>query len=311
MQKSDIDIPLQAINDPVLDRYGVSLYIKREDLIDAEISGNKWRKLKYNLELAVREKHSTLLTFGGAFSNHIAAVAAAGRRHGLQTIGVIRGEETLPLNDTLRRAVENGMRLTYLNREAYKLKEAAGTLEQLRREFGRFYLLPEGGSNAAAVKGCAEILDERTREFELICCPVGSGGTLAGLAASKEDGQRLLGFSALKGGGFLHQQVAQLLNEYAAWSGTVFSTRPVFEINTAYHFGGYAKITPELIEFIRAFYERTAIPLDLIYSGKTLYGIYDLICKGNLQSKKILMVHTGGLQGNAGLLERYKIHNLF
>lgn len=195
--------PLVEIRDARLEARDVRLYLKRDDLIHAELPGNKWRKLKYNIKAAREQGMSTLLTFGGAYSNHIRATAAAGHYFGLNTIGVIRGEEHLPLNSSLRYAVSHGMQLAYMDRRAYREKTDPSVMAGLQARFGSFYLIPEGGSNALAIKGCKEVVDEIDVDFDIICCPCGTGGTLAGISAALHGGQRAVGFSALKGGHFL------------------------------------------------------------------------------------------------------------
>ncbi len=219
--------PLQEVADDRLARAGVRLSLKRDDLISRELPGNKWRKLKYNLDAARRQGHDVLLTFGGAYSNHIRATAAAGRAFGFSTIGVIRGEEHLPLNPSLSYAAGQGMRLAYLDRTTYRAKAEPDVVAALRDRFGDFYLIPEGGSNGLAARGCAEIPAEIGRPFDVMCCPCGTGGTLAGIAAGLGDGQRALGFSVLKGGQFLTGTVAGLQTEAFGAGGQLGDRRPV------------------------------------------------------------------------------------
>jgi 1-aminocyclopropane-1-carboxylate deaminase len=195
--------PLVEVHDARVESRGVRLYLKRDDLIHAELPGNKWRKLKYNIGAAREQGVSTLLTFGGAYSNHIRATAATGHYFDFNTIGVIRGEERLPLNSSLRYATNHGMQLAYMDRSTYRKKTDLPIIADLRERFGDFYLIPEGGSNALAVKGCKELVDEIDVDFDVICCPCGTGGTLAGISAALHQGQRAVGFSALKGGTFL------------------------------------------------------------------------------------------------------------
>jgi len=291
---------LQEIKEPCLTKHGVTLYLKREDLIHPTVSGNKWRKLKYNLIEATNGDHSKILTFGGAYSNHIYATAAAAKEAGLASIGIIRGEETLPLNDTLQFAYDQGMQLHYVSRSDYRLKEEDSFLNKLKDQFGECYLIPEGGSNTLAVKGCAEITEDIDLSYDLICSAVGTGGTLAGLIASHDSSVSVLGFSALKGEHFLEQEVLRLLKGYSA--------NPQWEIVTEYHFGGYAKIKLGLIEFINSFYQKHQIVLDPIYTGKMMYGLYDLIRKGKIaRGTSIVALHTGGLQGIKGIAERYGV----
>ena len=205
--------PLVRLRSGAADQAGVGLYLKRDDLIHPQISGNKWRKLKYNLLEAHQQGHHTLLTFGGAYSNHLYAVAAAGREFGFRTIGLVRGEETSPLNPTLTFAQTCGMHLQYVSRDQYRHKADASWLVSLRQQYGDFYLLPEGGSNAQAVRGVAELVAEIDLSWSYLCCPCGTGGTLAGLVAGAASRGLVVGFSALKGGDFLRQEAGQLLRE--------------------------------------------------------------------------------------------------
>ncbi|RUT68448.1 1-aminocyclopropane-1-carboxylate deaminase/D-cysteine desulfhydrase [Flavobacterium cupreum] len=270
----------------------ISLTIKREDLIHPFISGNKFRKLKYNLLQAKAENHKTVLTFGGAFSNHIAAVAFAGKEYGFKTIGVIRGEELfdkIEENPTLKFAQENGMQFEFVSREDYRLKNEISFLENLKQKFGGFYLVPEGGTNALAVKGCEEILTAEDAVFNYVCCAVGTGGTISGLINSAYADQKILGFPALKGD-FLKDEIR------------IFAKKDNWDLISDYHFGGYGKINLELIEFINAFFDANQVPLDPIYTGKMVFGVIDLIQKDYFPAhSKILLIHTGGLQGIDGM----------
>lgn len=280
--------PLQELCDDNLTRAGVRAYLKRDDLINPDIPGNKWRKLKYNIEAARCEGRDTLLTFGGAYSNHIRATAAAGYYFGFSTVGVIRGEEHLPLNPSLSYAVSHGMRLTYLDRATYRNKTASEVTAALHEQFGDFYVLPEGGSNAEAVHGCAEIPGEIQQPFDVICCPCGTGGTLAGLANGLSPTQRAIGFAALKGGQFLTRQVEALQREaFGTTSGN-------WAIEYDYHFGGYAKRKPELDRFIVGFQDRHGILLDWVYTAKMMFGIYQLAANGILPERTtVIAVITG------------------
>lgn len=281
-----------------INQKGIELFIKREDLIHPFISGNKYRKLKYNLEQAKLEGKDCLLTFGGAFSNHIAAVAAAGKKYGFKTIGVIRGEElakdiekTLESNATLKFAFDCGMQFKFVSREEYKLKNAPTFISDLQQEFGEFYLIPEGGTNALAVKGCEEILDNETEKFDYICVSAGTGGTVAGIINASKENQHILGFSALKGN-FLKDEIEQKI-ETSKYNWT---------LNSDYHFGGYAKTSDELITFINKFKKETKIQLDPIYTGKMTFGVVDLINNNYFAGgSKVLLIHTGGLQGIDGV----------
>ncbi|TDQ30228.1 1-aminocyclopropane-1-carboxylate deaminase/D-cysteine desulfhydrase [Tenacibaculum caenipelagi] len=295
----------QQIQLPVLVTKGIELFVKREDTIHPFVSGNKFRKLKYNIEEAKRQGKETLLTFGGAFSNHIAATAAAGKIAGFKTIGVIRGDElgkdlmkTLSQNKTLKNAFDNGMQFQFVSREAYRNKTSEEFINQLKKEFGDFYLVPEGGTNALAVQGCEEILTNEDEKFDYICCAVGTGGTISGLINSAKEHQKVIGFPALKGD-FLVDEIKPYVKENENWS-----------LQTDYHFGGYGKYTPELIRFINEFKEQTNISLDPIYTGKLLYGIIDLVSKDVFPvNSKILAIHTGGLQGIDGVNQKLKNKN--
>ena len=297
---------VQQIRFSEIDTYDISLSIKREDQLHPFISGNKYRKLKYNLAEAFQQNKSSLLTFGGAFSNHIAATAAAGFEHGFNTIGVIRGDElatnlkeVLETNPTLKFASEHNMQFYFVTRSDYRNKTTPQFIKTLEDKFGDFYLVPEGGTNHFAVKGCEEILSEDDKQYDIICSSVGTGGTISGLINSAKTHQKVIGFPALKGD-FLKNEIKPYVRNMDNWS-----------LNTNYHFGGYAKISEELITFINKFKNETNIPLDPIYTGKMLFGIVDLIKNGYFKKgTKILAIHTGGLQGIEGMNILLKKKNL-
>lgn len=286
-------IPLQSTS--------ITLYIKREDIIHPVISGNKFRKLKYNLLKAKSEAQSCVLTFGGAFSNHIAAVAAAAKENGMQSIGIIRGEELqykIFENPTLQFAADCGMHLEFVNRQEYRKKDSLEFVTALQERFGRFYMLPEGGTNDFAIVGCGEILAAEDSLFDYICCAVGTGGTVSGIINSSSKHQQILAFPALKGE-FIESDIHK------------FATKDNWQVISGYEFGGYGKINTELIDFINEFYKNYAIPLDPIYTGKMLFGVMDLIAKGFFPAgSKILVIHTGGLQGIKGMNIKLKNKNL-
>lgn len=286
--------PIQEIHNSLFEKKRIRVLVKRDDLNHSVISGNKFRKLKYNLEQAKADGHNTLLTFGGAFSNHIYAVAGAGKTFGFKTIGVIRGEAHEKLNPTLAFAKAQGMHLYYMDRETYRRKDDREVLKQLEKQFGNYYMLPEGGTNELAVKGCEEVITEIDQDFDIITCPVGTGGTFSGLISGLNGQKKVLGFSSLKGN-FLQNEVEQLLLTYSA------STYANWVVNSEYHFGGYAKVKPDLIRFILEFEDTCNIPLEPIYTGKMFYGLFDLIDKDFFEKGTTIMaLHTGGLQGNAG-----------
>ncbi|MDB4402924.1 pyridoxal-phosphate dependent enzyme [Algibacter sp.] len=276
----------------ILPNNTVELYIKREDKIHPFVSGNKYRKLKYNLLEAKNNGFDTLLTFGGAFSNHIAAVASAGNAFGFKTIGIVRGQELgskISENSTLSFAKENGMQFKFVSRELYRNKTSESFLNDLKEEFGDFYLISEGGTNKLAVKGCEEILNTEDKNFDYICCAVGTGGTISGLINCSKPSQQVLGFPALKGD-FLKEDISK------------FASQTNWKLITDYHFGGYAKINEELVTFINQFKIDNQVSLDPVYTGKMLFGIMDLINKNHFpKGSKILVIHTGGLQGIEGM----------
>ena len=270
----------------------VQLALKPEYLIHTFISGNKYRKLKYNLEKAKDLKNDTILSFGGAYSNHIAATAYAGKFYGFRTVGIIRGEELVDKvdsNPTLKFAKGCGMQFKFVDRETYRHKTEVDFVDSLKAEFGDFYLVPEGGTNLLAVQGCEEILNENDSDFDFICCSIGTGGTISGVINASKSHLKILGFPALKGD-FIREDIRK------------FATKDNWDLITDYHFGGYGKIKPELITFINDFKKRYDVPLDPIYTGKMMYGIFDLMEKQFFpKDAKILAIHTGGLQGIEGM----------
>jgi len=297
---------IQQVHFSEIEDKDVSIFIKREDELHPFISGNKYRKLKYNLEEAANQNKKTLVTFGGAYSNHIAAAAAAGFEHGFKTIGVIRGEElannleeTIKKNSTLKFASEKDMQFHFVSRSDYRNKTSKEFIANLKEKFGDFYLVPEGGTNELAVKGCEEILTNEDAQYDIICSAIGTGGTISGIINSIEKHQKVIGFPALKGD-FLQNEIKKYVYRNDNWI-----------VNTDYNFGGYAKVSEELIIFINKFKKETNIPLDPVYTGKMLFGIVDLIRKDYFKKgTKILVIHTGGLQGVEGmntLLKRKKM----
>jgi len=285
--------PLQAIINDITQEYGVNLYMLRIDLNHPTISGNKLYKLKYNLFEAQKIKKETLLTFGGAYSNHIAATAAAGKEFNFKTIGIIRGEELADLNPTLKLAKENGMHLHFVFRELYRDKNKLSEYvsEQFKNE--NYYLIPEGGSNELGVLGCKEIVNSISIDFDTICCACGTGATFAGIAMSLKGEQKAIGFQVLKAEGYIKNEVENWHTKFN------YSNPSHWEINEDFHFGGYAKTSPELISFVSDFEKKTNIPLEPIYTGKMMYGLFELIKQNYFKKgETIIALHTGGLQGN-------------
>lgn len=265
------------------------MLVKREDLNHPLVSGNKWWKLLYNLQEAQRLGKQTLLTFGGAYSNHIYATAAAARELGFNSIGIIRGEETLPLNATLRFASAQGMQLQYISREDYRQKDSAEFQERLYQQYGDMYIIPEGGTNALAVQGCVEFAQTfREIPFDYVCLAVGTGGTMAGLIDGLDPHKRIIGVSTLKGD-FLKTEVSSLIRNKEAdnWS-----------ILTDYHHGGYAKTTPDLLAFMQHMERDHNLPLDQVYTAKMMWAIIQEGKRGVFErGSTVLAIHTGGLQG--------------
>ncbi len=287
------ETPVQEIKDPLLEEVQVRLLVKREDLNHPYISGNKWWKLKYNLEEARRLGKKKLLTFGGAYSNHIYATAAAAREVGFESIGIIRGEEKHPLNSTLTFAKSSGMQLHYISREAYRKKNELEFIESWHKQIGDFYLIPEGGTNELAVKGCEEFAIKILAEidFDVLCLPVGTGGTMAGIVKGLEGKKEAVGIAVLKNGEFLVDEIKTLIgdnvNIYRNWS-----------VLTSYHHGGYAKAPKELLAFIAKFKKDKNLPLDPVYTGKLMWAVLEEVKKGRFdRGSSVLAIHTGGLQG--------------
>lgn len=289
--------PITELEAEVLKKKQIRLLVKRDDLLqpagDRRFCGNKVRKLQYNLIAARQTGYDQLLTFGGAYSNHIAAVARAGKLYGFRTIGVIRGELHEPLNPTLDRATADGMQLHYLDRATFRQKHQPEIRQQLLELYGKSYILPEGGTNELAMQGCAELAGEieqqlgRLPDYLAVAC--GTGGTMAGLIRGCAGKCQVLGVSALKGN-WMSKEITGLLGDdhnYTNW-----------QVFTQYHFGGYAKFPEELKEFTRRFKEEYDIQPDPIYTSKLFFGILDQINQGFFPSgASIVMVHTGGLQG--------------
>ncbi len=281
-----IPTPVEQIHDPLADRCGVRLLVKRDDLIHPLVTGNKWRKLKYNLLEAGRLGFRRLLTFGGAYSNHIRAVAAAGYLAGFETVGVIRGEEHIPLNPVLSSASSFGMQIEYICRSSYRQKQSLVVLEPLLQRYAPCYLVPEGGTNALAVKGVQELIAELDFDFDYICCACGTGGTLAGIVHGLAGQRRALGVVVLKGGAFLKSSVDELLKP-AKYDN--------YSLLLSYHFGGYARQTRELLAFMDEFSSKYQIPLDPVYTGKLFYAVWDLLNRGYFErGSTVVVLHTGG-----------------
>jgi 1-aminocyclopropane-1-carboxylate deaminase len=286
---------------PFINDYGIKLYLKREDKIHNIISGNKYRKLKYNLINAKDLGFKGVLTFGGAYSNHIPAVAYAAKKQDLQSIGLIRGEELHSKylnNPTLKYSSDLGMKFIFLSRDVYKSKNDVNYLSELKKKYKDFYLIPEGGTNKLGVLGCQEILTKEDEVFDYICCSVGTGGTLSGLINSSLDRQKIIGFSSIN--------KKYLLNDISR-----FVTNKNWLINDSFRFGGYGKVNKELIEFMNDFKLKYDILLDPIYTSKLVYGVFSMIKNSYFKPKsKVLIIHTGGQQGILPMNNFLKSKNL-
>jgi 1-aminocyclopropane-1-carboxylate deaminase len=281
-------------------RLNSQIYLKPEYEIHPKVSGNKFRKLKYNIQDFRKSECKGILTFGGAFSNHIAATAAAGNILGFKTLGIIRGLElakNIENNPTLKYANENGMKLEFISRVDYRKKNQNGFIKSLLRKHPEYYIIPEGGTNDLAVKGCEEILCENDFDFDIICCSVGTGGTISGIINASNPSQKILGFPALKSSS-IHKDICKFVKQ-SNW-----------KLIGDYHFGGYAKVNTELIEFMNDFKSKFKITLDPVYTAKMVYGVFDLIKKKVISNDdKVLVIHTGGLQGIKGMNRYLKKNN--
>ena len=268
---------------------GYRIGILRLDLIHPEISGNKWFKLKYNLGQAKKENKNTIITFGGAFSNHIAATAASSKLGGFKSIGIIRGEETSVLNPTLSFAKQNNMELLFVSRDEYSQKSDSGYLQRLKYMYPEAYIIPEGGNNSLGQKGCEEILTPEMFMYKNIYCAHGTGTTYRGISKSLLPHQKLNVVNVLKFEAITNEPQTTMLNNY--------------------HFGGYAKHTNELLEFKSWLEARYSIQLDYVYTSKLFYAAFDLMKQEKLEKNDpILIIHCGGLQGNKGYEERYNLN---
>lgn len=281
----------QSIVDQRIQIHGVDITVKRLDLVHPAISGNKFFKLKYNFIQAKKLGYTGVLTFGGAYSNHIAATAYAAYCFGFQSIGMIRGEELQfkALNHTLRTAQQYGMQFIFVSREEYRQKSEETYLTGLNATFPHYYIIPEGGTNALAIQGCKEILTSTDQQFDLICTAVGTGGTITGLIEATDPQQKVIGFSALKGN-FLTTDVGKLTNK-THW-----------QITDEFCCGGYTKTNPSLLNFIAEFEALHHIPLEHIYTAKMFYGLSQMILRQEITNQQaVLALHTGGLQGKLAL----------
>lgn len=282
---------LTRIDDPLLTQYQIELWMKRDDLLHPVISGNKWRKLKYSLDHALSSGADTIISMGGAYSNHLHALAYVGKMLGLKTVGLVRGERPEMLTPTLLDMTKWEMELKFVSRSDYRLLRKYKGWNELPGLKPRQYWLTEGGAQALALKGVAELVADIGIPYDTLCVPCGTGTTLAGIVDAAPEQVSVFGFAALKNAGFLTEEVAAMLSQ----------PRNNWQIDLDYHFGGFAKITTELNAFIEDFELKTTIPLEPVYTGKMMYAVYDLIKKHYFNpGQRIIAVHTGGLQGKRG-----------
>ncbi|SCW62034.1 1-aminocyclopropane-1-carboxylate deaminase/D-cysteine desulfhydrase [Mucilaginibacter sp. NFR10] len=293
----EIFSPVQQISNPLFDDYGVKVFIKRDDLIHPMISGNKWRKLKYLLKQAQTAQKTHLVTFGGAYSNHLMATAAAAAKFGFKATGIVRGEKVD--NDTLFLCRLHGMELRFTDRDSYRDKPAL-----FNQYFGndeQAFFIDEGGASAQGAKGCSELVNELTESYDHIFCACGTGTTAAGIINGLNDHQLKTKFNAVpvfKNSGFIKEEIGRFLTALADYN-----------IHTDYHFGGYGKANDELISFIKQFVATTGILIEPVYTGKMMYALYDLISKGHFKpGSKILAIHSGGIWGLLGMKEKFNQH---
>jgi 1-aminocyclopropane-1-carboxylate deaminase len=295
---------LQTLKHPLFEQYQLSVQIKRDDLIHPIISGNKWRKLKYNLLHVKKEGFKGIISFGGAYSNHIHALAYACNKQNINAIGIIRGEAHYSGNFTLSMAKKWGMNLNFVDRATYRQRDNAEYLKHLSKQFPDYFIIPEGGSNDLAIKGVAEISTELNIEtqYDTLITPVGSAGTISGLITGDNNQHAILGIAVLKQQDYLQKEVNDLLETTGSQSANNW------RILNDYHDGGYAKFTSNNLKQLLDFSAITDVPFEPIYSGKMILAVLDMIRSGYFQPHhRIVLLHTGGLQGLGGLIEQNKI----
>ncbi len=305
--------PLQEVTFPPITDRGIRLLVKRDDLIHSEVSGNKWRKLKLNIEKLRQRGNSCLLTLGGAHSNHTAATAAAAEMYGLRSIGVIRGEDANMSNFTLSFARAKGMELYPISRQDYRRAREGELREEFHSQFGAFYFVPEGGANDLGRMGCMDIMKELgSAAADRVFVACGTGTTFCGMGLANLGQSMIYGVSALRGGAYLMEGVrSSLCDLLGVEAGEEILSRMRFLDN--FHFGAYARITPELTEFMRSFFRYTGIRLDPIYTAKCAFAMKTLaedaendgLQVGGYDGETWVLVHSGGLQGIPAMEARY------
>lgn len=300
---------LHKINLKAFTGQDFEIIIKRDDLIDALVSGNKWRKLKYNVEKALHQKADGIITFGGAHSNHLIATAKACSKIGLKSIGFVRGEElNTTSNPTLQKCVQFGMQLIFLSREEYKMRNEKFYKDDVKLKYPNYYLVPEGGANFYGAIGCQEIMKELPKETTDIIVSAGTGTTAAGLILGANSHQKIHIVSALKGD-WMKDEVAQLLKYITFDTDTAEELIDNAQFQYNAHRGGYAKLDNDLLEFISTFYQEYQIKLDAIYTAKSMLWLIEEVKKGNFTiNSTVVFLHTGGVQGMDYLMKKKGIH---
>jgi 1-aminocyclopropane-1-carboxylate deaminase/D-cysteine desulfhydrase-like pyridoxal-dependent ACC family enzyme len=290
---------LQHLQDPNCLFQGAKIVVKRDDLIDEWVSGNKWRKLKHNIAAAQGAKQNRILTFGGAFSNHLLATAKACHLAGMESIGIVRGEELNERsNETLKNCFALGMELVFISREEYHLRDDKSYIEQLHIDYPNTYIVPEGGANFYGLIGCQEIWKELPKDYTDVVVAAGTGTTAAGILSGMPHTMKLHVFSALKGD-FLEKEIENKIHFAFHNEGFTSSCMKQMKLYSEDVFGGYGKCNQQLLDFIIWVKDTFDLPLDQVYTAKAFYRLYKMIQSGEFDARsRILFVHTGGLQGN-------------
>ena len=295
----DLPSPIEKLD---LSSFGVKqkVYIKRDDLIHPIVSGNKWRKLNYNFRFYYDNNYSGIISMGGAFSSHIQSLSFICFQKNIPCVILIRGQKPKILNDILKQCENNNAKLIYLSRNDYSNNMAVQEIKT--KNWPNHYFIPEGGANRHGIEGCQEIINEINIDYDEIFCEVGTGATLAGLASYCNKKVKVCGVVVLKGAEKINDQIEK--NYFNLFNKSLNNN---IHYLTQYHFGGYAKHSMELVNFIRKFYKETGIKTDPIYSGKLFFALIDQLKNDDDENKKVIALHSGGLSGIPGYERRYKL----
>jgi 1-aminocyclopropane-1-carboxylate deaminase len=294
-------ITIKTIHSELLKEKRVALDIALLDSIHPSFGGNKWFKLKYNIAEAKRRGAKAIVTFGGAYSNHIYATAAACMAYGIPCIGFIRGEDADRNNSTLSKAISFGMQVEFLSRLDYAEKDTELFEYELHEKFGAIYIIPEGGANFFGINGCMEILKEIKNEYDTILISCGTGTTLTGIVLSAAPHQQIIGFAPMKGGAYLKESIQYNLNDFLGNNEVVTELMQNVTIIDTYHFGGFAKVNDTLRQSKKELEQIFGFELDYVYTAKMFYGFFEMLQNGKInENQRLLAIHTGGLQGNKG-----------